>query len=190
MICTNITDQVPFLWPEPEYRPAGVHLSDIIKLMREEYLGQVYPDDADLEPDELEAVKMKRNRGFMWERICETAYSGMVLPRGKPFLFRGIWVSPDGVGIRREGERIEVDEIKFTDSFKTPIDQAPWKWQHATYCLASGATGGRFYVCHNFGISRGGERPLPQVYHVEYGDMELEENFEQITNFAKAKGMI
>lgn len=189
LIITNITHEVPFLWKPPADRPAGIHLSDILKRMREELLNQIYPDDCDLEPDELASARAKRERGFMYEDMCQIAYAENIMPRPEPFLYDGVWVSPDGAGIENDSGRIRVDEIKSYDGFDIH-KCTQWFWQHKIYCLAMGTNYGRFYVYHNFGIEKRGLRPLPQVYQVDYGWPELIENKQQIWNFAKSKGLV
>lgn len=190
MKITNITDQVPFLWKPAAYRPDGVHLSDILKLMREDMLNQIYPDDCDLEPGELQQAKLTREEGFAWESIVSIGYADGIMPRPEPFQFDGVWMSPDGMGMTQEDGHTRIDEIKWTQSYKPPDAQQHWMWQSMAYCWAAKTQHCRFYVCHTHGTHRSEHGPTPRVYAIEYSWQELAENWMSIINFAKSKHLI
>ena len=165
-------------------RSKGVHLSDITKAMDEE-MGVKY----DSSWGEKSALFIM---GFLWERLLTRVMmqarseKGMLVSAGEHEM-DGIYLTPDGMAI----DRWEHEEWKCTwqSSNKDPMEFYKYWRQIKAGCLALGTNVGILRVLFVMGDYKG-SGPLWKTWRAEFTDRELKENWDQIKNFAKKKGMI
>jgi len=187
---TDITERVPFPFRPRAPRGDGVHLTDITHLMREEYLGAIYPSLDDLEDDEQMQVRLTMEQGFIFEDALSIAFGSAFAPRYNDVLYDGVLMNPDGVVLHQLESQRRIDEYKFTSSYKSPRDRIDWLWQVKAYCQAFGALRARFYVLHINGIARGDRGPTYKCYECEFSRLELAENWHAIKQFGVARGLL
>ena len=179
----------PFPFRPPTVRADGVHLSDILKPMREEFLSSVYPSLDDMEEDERLEARMRMEAGFIWEDTLSRAFGNAFAPRYNDLCVDGVWMNPDGCVIQTDAPR-RVDEYKFTSSYKAPDARVDWQWQVKAYCWAVGALVARFYVLHYNGVHRNDRGPTFKAYECVYTRLELQENWQMILNYGRKIGVI
>jgi len=173
-------------------RPAGLHVKEIINAMALEFM--VNRGDASKKGVSEESLKQMANVGFMWEDIIAGAYgesTGIVRP--DPLQVDGIWMSPDGVD---DNNTVHEYKVKWMSSNKTPDSDNFWRdiTQIKAYCYGVVATSAVLQVLHLNGDYKWGREgkpwPEPKRYELAFTQLELQENWEMITSYAKAKGWL
>lgn len=182
------------LWsPDKHERSAGLHVSTIIgAILEERGESNVRADLAAADLDDYAAV------GFLWERTLTRALnvmhsedqeSGML--RLGEFQKDGIYFTPDGVMLNAAGSKPMLEEWKctWTSCNKLLEDRKKWMYQIKAYCYALDLDTAILRVLYINGTWR---PPIPctRHYRLEFSRRELAENWMEILNFAKAKGML
>ena len=184
-------DLVPsVLWsPEKDkIRTPGLHLTDILYPMMEE-MGEV-PNRPDLTKDDLETY---RAMGFIWEHIITDVlnriyFQGAVVRPGE-ITYDGVILTPDGVLLHDPKTGLYLEEWKCTWTTSGKPPKKMWEYQIKAYCLGLGihcANIRILYINGNWSPPKPGTR----MYKYEFNDRDLWENWQEIKNYAKAKGMI
>ena len=166
-------------------RPAGLHLSQIIKSL-------LLTIDPDRYGQPLHESKVLT--GLAFERVLEQGFGAVASDsfRPDPIQADGIWCSPDHLGM----DPVRVKEFKLTwysSSKSCPDDEVYWPWlvQIKGYCHAVGTLLGELWVFHvngDYKPPRPPERPL--VLSLEFTDLELRENWDMLTGHAREQGWL
>jgi hypothetical protein len=168
-----------------------LHLTDIIAAILEDIGESPVRDDisaADL--DDYAAV------GFLWERVLTRALTTMYaetanVVRLGEFQKDGIYFTPDGVLLNFDGSKPSLEEWKctWTSSNKLVEGRKKWWYQIKAYCYALDLDSATLRVLYINGTWR---PPIPRTrqYLAEFTRRELAENWMEMLNFAKAKGMM
>lgn len=189
---TDITVQYPFQFKSVD-RPAGVHLSDIIKALTKELFPKDWYDESKLGAAEFARVRLQWEAGLMWEDALALGLGTRYAPRWEPKqTAEGIWLSPDGVQIDQDRGYNVIHEYKYTSmkSDKSPKGVIRWLWQVKAYCLHFAAMEAVFHVFYARGNYQPPFMPEYKVWRCEFTPQELIDNWTMLVNFARAKGMI
>lgn len=183
----------PDLPTHPDHnRPAGVHISDIIKQMLIERDAKKYGDTSPPDPDTLE-------RGYVWEEVLSDALlrrnGGGLGFRPDPIEYDGVWMSPDWYNPESD---FPLEEWKATRvSKKSDITDRHWYWfiQILCYLKGLGCHRARLRVWYINGDYSEAARRDPKVlqnyvrYSLEFPQREIDENWRRLMSFAKKKRM-
>jgi hypothetical protein len=194
MIECDVTSLHPFIdRPFDTNRADGVHLTDILRLMREDWLNEIFPDADTLTDEERLKQRLNWAAGFIWEDALSHAMNWPYRQRWKDVCIDGIYLNPDNRCMVDDGF---IHEFKFTkqSANKRPSMIQHWMWQNKCYAYAMSTPdvvyGGRFHVLYINGDYRTTREPVYKVYEYEYCYQELLEQWMAVINFAKGKGMI
>lgn len=169
-------------------RSKGLHLSDIIKQMAFEREPERFPKTPDGKPDPM--AMMRFEVGFTWEQVLERALHDRTpnLHRPGEFTLDGIIMSPDAL----DPDGWVLEEWKATwSSTKHDLQDRFWYWfkQIMAYARALKTNVAILRVLY----INGDYKPmLPQIkcFRLTFTDRELEENWQEILNFARARGLL
>lgn len=170
------------------HRPKGLHLSDIIKSICSEWKPEVYGKPMD------DSGKAKIEMGLKFEEVLEQSFQSAAGGSFRPdpiLVPPGIWCSPDSV----DPNIWAVEEFKLTwysASKDCPGDEVFWPWlvQIKGYCKALGTTYAKLWVMHINGDYKPPKPWPPRVFGLEFGALEIEENWQMLVNHATQKGWL
>lgn len=174
-------------------RPAGCHVSTIIKQMLIERDAKKYGDDSPIDADTIE-------RGYVWEEVLSDAllrrHGGQEGFRPDPFQVDSVWMSPDWFNPESE---FPLEEWKATRvSRKSDITDRHWYWfvQIGCYLKGTGGTKARLRVWYMNGDYSEKTKRDPRLltsyvrFTLEYSQREIDENWRSVIGTAKKHGLL
>lgn len=167
------------------HRPAGLHCSQIIKSLCQHLDPKTYGKPLDLQKVAL---------GLSFEEALEASFQSAATGTFRPdpiLVPPGIWCSLDGVC----PDPFSVEEFKLTwysAKKECPTDPVYWPWlvQIKAYCHAIDTRLAKLWVMHINGDYKPPRPWQPRVYGIEFGEIEIQENWSLLTNHAKGKGWL
>lgn len=166
-------------------RPDGLHVSTIIKDLMIHLKPKNYGGEMD-----VTKVMMGLSFEESLEKAFQSAEPGAFRP-GPILVPPGIWCSPDSV----LPDPWAVSEFKLTwysANKPCPFDEVYWPWlvQIKAYCKALETVLAKLWVLHINGDYKPPCPWPPKVYGIQFGPMEIEENWLMLVNHAKFKGWL
>lgn len=164
-------------------RTPGLHVSEIISDMMID-LNRFKDKKLD------EKARMNMEKGFLWERMLELAWKDMLGVRIGEVEKDGILMSPDGQSIVGAHPWLEEYKATVKSSNKPITANLHWMMQIKAYMYTLGLNECRLHVWYIAGDYR---PPLPdyKVYRlIPESDTALRENWDNILNHARFKGML
>ena len=157
-------------------RSPGLHVTKIIKAMEEEVFHKKYAN-----------WENAMYIGFIWEELLSLAFREYLGKRPDELELDGIAGSPDGIDF----ENWILEEYKCTwRSAKTP----PWEiWKYMTqvkaYCKMLDTRVVKMRILYLNGYYDG-KGPVYKCYLISFTQLEIEENWIMLVNYARSKGWL
>lgn len=171
--------------PSNPNRPAGLHLSDIIKDIMVGLDPKTYG-----KPMDMTKVMCGLSFEEALEQTFQSAATGSFRP--DPILVPpGIWCSPDSI----DPQIWAVEEFKLTwySAKKVcPTDEVYWPWlvQIKGYCKALHTCLAKLTVLHINGDYAPPRPWPPRFFGLEFTELEVDENWQMLVNHATSRGWL
>ena len=164
---------------EQDSRSPGLHVSNIIYSVQKSYLKLNELPESDL--------RVRREMGFMWERVASGALSKMHIKHPGEISKNGIYMSPDCIDIKSHA----VEDWKCTwKSSRRDIEEDFWSWwcQAKAYAYGLGYNKARLNTLFINGNYRG-SGPEAKSWEATFSKQELRDNWNMLLEHAKEKGL-
>lgn len=187
----SVTDLGFDLFPKrPEgvdpVRTKGIHLTDVIRSLMEDSGMQKTMSGSFWKPDQL---NFAGETGFMWEDLLSNVLKDRLPCRLGEVELDGILCSPDGIELEDGNPVLSEYKVVWSSSNRNPADNWKWMAQVKGYCKVLELVKVKMYILYLNGDWKGGG-PQYKGFMIEFSQLEIDENWDMLTNHAKSKGWI
>lgn len=167
-------------------RTEGVHLTDVIRSLMEDSGIQKTMSGSFWRPDQL---NFAGETGFMWEDLLSNVLKERLPCRLGEVELDGILCSPDGIEMEEHGPILSEYKVVWSSSNRNPADNWKWMAQVKGYCKVLELDKVKMYILYLNGDWKGGG-PQYKGFMIEFSQLEIDENWEMLTNHARSKGWV